>query len=96
MVVSSQVVCAQSSDAGSTPDAILVGTVITMQNWQNYRQFMPDGMAAFFEGHYFWKMSAAVQMPVGPAIIHRLPISYMNATQKYSRKSKLLSSPTGV
>ena len=35
-------------------DSIPDGTVITMQNWQNYRQFMPDGMAAFFEGRYFF------------------------------------------
>jgi hypothetical protein len=27
-----------------------------MQNWQMYRQFMPDGMAAFFQGSYFWNM----------------------------------------
>ncbi len=33
--------------------SIAPGTVTTMQNWQNYRQFMPDGMAAMFEGKYF-------------------------------------------
>ena len=41
-------------------DSIPDGTIITMQNWQNYRQFMPEGMASFFEGRYFWKMPADV------------------------------------
>ena len=54
-------------------DTIAPGTVITMQNWQNYKQFMPDGMAAFFQGKYFWKMAPDVRMPVGPTIIHPLP-----------------------
>ncbi len=81
--VSSRDVAVGSSD--SIPD----GTVINMQNWQNYRQFMPEGMAAFFEGRYFWKMPADVQMPVGPTIIHPLPISYMNATEKYSAQVKI-------
>ena len=74
------------NDADSVPD----GTVITMQNWQNYRQFMPDGMAAFFEGRYFWKMPADVQMPVGPTIIHPLPSGYMEATEKYSAQVKVV------
>src|SRR5690349_5920598 len=54
-------------------DSIPPGTVITMQNWQNYRQFMPDGMAAMFEGKYFWKMPPDVQMQVGPTTIIPLP-----------------------
>ena len=81
--VSSSDVAVGSSD--SIPD----GTVVTMQNWQNYRQFMPEGMAALFEGRYFWKMPADVQMLVGPTIIHPLPISYMNATEKYSAQVKI-------
>jgi Protein of unknown function (DUF1329) len=79
------------NDADSVPD----GTVITMQNWQNYRQFMPDGMAAFFEGRYFWKMPADVQMPVGPTIIHPLPSGYMEATEKYSAQVKVVELPDG-
>src|SRR5690348_13848332 len=45
---------------GSMSGAIPPGTVITMQNWQQYRQYMPDGMAALFAGQYFWKMPADV------------------------------------
>ena len=81
--------------AAGTPDSIPVGTTITMQNWQNYRAFMPDGMAAFFEGRYFWKMPPDVQMPVGPTIVHPLPTGYMEATEKYSAQVKMVELPDG-
>jgi hypothetical protein len=48
------------------PDTIPQGTIITTQNWRKYREFLPDGMAAMFEGKYFWKMPPDVQMEVGP------------------------------
>jgi len=86
---------ASSNIAVGSSDSIPDGTVITMENWQNYRQFMPDGMAAFFEGKYFWKMPTDVQMPVGPTIIHPLPVSYMNATEKYSAQVKITELPDG-
>src|ERR1700728_1009591 len=65
-------------------DSIPPGTTITMANWQQYQQFMPDGMAAMFQGKYFWKMPADVKMDVGPTVIHPLPKGYMEATEKYS------------
>ena len=34
----------------TSPDTIPPGTRITMSNWQNYKQFMSDGMAALFAG----------------------------------------------
>jgi len=54
-------------------DGIPPGTIITTQNWLNYRQFMPEGMAALFEGKYFWKMPPDVQMKVGPTVLNPLP-----------------------
>src|ERR1700694_2118872 len=57
---------AASDGVAGKRGAIADGTVITMENWREYREFMPDGMAAFFEGKYFWKMPPDVQMPVGP------------------------------
>ena len=44
-------VLAQETAAEQT--AIPPGTKITMQNWQQYKQFMPEGMVALFEGKYF-------------------------------------------
>lgn len=84
-----------ASNVAAAPDSIPPGTTITMQNWQTYRDFMPDGMAAFFEGKYFWKMPPDVQMPVGPTVIHPLPASYMDATEKYSAQVRITELPDG-
>jgi hypothetical protein len=71
------------------------GTRITMANWQNYKQFMPVGMVTFFEGKYFWKMPADVEMVVGPTVIHPLPRSYIDATEKYSGQVQVVHTPDG-
>ena len=52
-------------------------------------EFMADGMAAFFESKYFWKMAPDVRMPVGPTIIHSLRKGYMEATEKHSAQVKI-------
>jgi hypothetical protein len=31
-----------------------------MQNWQQYKQFMPVGMIDLFEGKYYWKMPSDI------------------------------------
>jgi hypothetical protein len=67
-----------------------------MQNWQQFQQYMPDGMVALFEGKYFWKMPADVKMEVGPTIIHPLPKTYMEATEKYSGQVHLVDLPDGA
>jgi hypothetical protein len=82
--------------ARTTPsNEISSGTTITMQNWQEYRQFMPDGMVVLFEGKYFWKMPSDVSMAVGPTIIHPLPGSYLEATEKYASQVQLVELPDG-
>ena len=82
-----------SSDGSATP--IAPGTRITMQNWQQYRQFMPDGMVDLFAGKYFWKMPADVEMDVGPTVIHPLPKGYLEATEKFRGQTKLVDLPDG-
>jgi uncharacterized protein DUF1329 len=67
----------------------LAGSTVTTQNWQSYRQFMPDGMAMLFAGKYFWKMPDDVAMEVGPTIINPLPKNYRNATEQYSAQVTL-------
>ncbi|MBV8771368.1 MAG: DUF1329 domain-containing protein [Deltaproteobacteria bacterium] len=80
---------------GGMPATIPPGTTITMQNWQRYSQFMPDGMVALFEGKYFWKMPADVSMEVGPTILHALPPGYLAATEKYSGQVRIVELPSG-
>ena len=89
---------APAAAIGTAPaagDTIAPGTTITAQNWQQYQQFMPDGMAALFQGKYFWKIPPDVQMEVGPTVIHPLPKTYMEATEKYSAQVKLVDLPDG-
>jgi hypothetical protein len=81
------------ASASATQDPI--AAVINAQNWQQYREFMPDGMAALFEGKYFWKMPSDVEMEIGPTIVHPLPKSYLEATEKYSSQVKLVDLPDG-
>jgi len=72
-----------------------VGATITMQNWRDYQNYMPDGMAALFEGKYFWKMPSDVEIQVGPTIINPLPKNYVEATEKYASQVKLVELPNG-
>jgi hypothetical protein len=55
-----------------------------MTNWQLYKQFMPLGMIKLFEGKYFWKMPADVEIEVDPTHLDSLLKSFQYATEKYS------------
>jgi hypothetical protein len=81
---------AAEQDHSTAANAIPPGTIITMQNWRHYQQYMPDGMVALFEGQYFWKMPDDVSMEVGPSIIHPLPPNYLAATEKYSGQVRIV------
>jgi len=56
-----------------------VGTKITMQNWQQYKAFMPFGMTVLFEGKYFWKMPSDVEIDIGPVHNGSLPKTFLYA-----------------
>jgi hypothetical protein len=79
----------------SAQDSIPLGTKITMQNWQSYQSFIPDGMVSLFQGQYYWKMPADVELDVGPTIIQPLPTNYMTATEKYSSQVSIVELPSG-
>src|SRR5215813_10114057 len=80
---------------GAMSETIPPGTVITMANWQHYRAFMPEGMAALFEGKYFWKMPPDVHIEIGPTVIQPLPKNYLAATEKYAQTVRLVELPDG-
>jgi hypothetical protein len=75
--------------------SIAPGTRITMQNWRQYSQFMPNGMRELFQGKYFWKMPADVELDVGPTVIHPLPKGYLEATEQGRGHTKISSLPDG-
>jgi hypothetical protein len=95
--LSASIASAQQSAAPTdgVSDASIAGATVTTQNWRDYQKYMPDGMAALFEGKYFWKMPPDVAMQVGPTIIHPLPKNYVEATEKYSGQVKVVELPNG-
>ena len=76
-------------------ETIPAGTKITVHNWNQYKQFMPDGMIALFEGKYFWKMPADVEMRIGPTRDYMPPPGYMAATEKYGDQTQVVQLPGG-
>jgi hypothetical protein len=83
---------AQGSQSSGT---IPPGTKITMQNWQQYKQFMPDGMAKLFAGGFYWKMPADAEIDVGPTVNVPEPPGYIAATEKYSGQVQVVHLPDG-
>src|SRR5262249_33877904 len=65
------------------------------QNWQHYRQFMPDGMQSLFAGQYFWKFPPDFKMVVGPTHDYPPPAEYLKNTEKYSGQVKIVDLPNG-
>jgi len=70
--------------------AIAPGTAITMANWSQYKDLMPEGMARLFAGQDPLKMPADVRMEIGPTTLHPLPKTYLAATEKYAAQVKLI------
>jgi Protein of unknown function (DUF1329) len=70
-----------------------VGTVITTQNWQQYKDYMPGWMQVLFSGEYFYKLGPSQQIVVGPTIPKTLPKAYLANTEKYSSQVSLKELP---
>jgi Protein of unknown function (DUF1329) len=85
---------AQVSQASPAAN-ISPGTVITEQNWEQYRAFMSEGLIALFEGSHFWHMPAGLQLEVGRTISIPLPRKYLSDTARYSSKVELIPTPGG-
>jgi Protein of unknown function (DUF1329) len=85
----------ESTSAADSASTISPGTTITMQNWQQYQQFMSEGLIDLFTGKYYWKIPADVAIEVGPTIINPPPKNYADATEKYSSQVKIVELPDG-
>jgi hypothetical protein len=86
---------AWAGDAAVDGMTIPPGTAITMANWQQYKDFMPETMQGLFAGSYSWKMPDDVRIEVGPTVIHPLPATYLAATEKYASQVRLIELPDG-
>jgi hypothetical protein len=81
----------------SSPSTIPPGTRITLQNWQQYRQFLDVGTQALFSGDYFWKMGSGpdYSIVVGPTHHFSMPKQYRADTEKYHGQAQLKKVDTG-
>jgi hypothetical protein len=98
VLASAQSDAAASTGAGGSVlpgGTIPAGTRIKLDNWQKYRQIMPDEMIALFQRRYYWKMPPDAEMVVGPVVIHPLPKTYLDATEKYASQVTLVELPGG-
>src|SRR5277367_1466592 len=80
----------ESSGASIPP-----GTIITEQNWQNYKQFMNPGLQDLWAGTYDWKMGPNVQMVIGPTMHYPEPPTYQKYTEEYAGQVKIQTLPDG-
>src|SRR5579875_511292 len=71
------------------------GTMITMQNWQQYKDFMPVGMQDIWAGKFFWRLPADAQMKVVATTPTPLPKQYQADTEKYANQVSLVKSSYG-
>jgi hypothetical protein len=71
------------------------GTVITTQNWEQYKDYMPLWMQWLFSGQYFFKLASDQKIIVGPATPKSLPKAYLANTEKYAAQVRLKELPDG-
>jgi Protein of unknown function (DUF1329) len=88
-------IVAAAGTAAAGENSIPPGTVITAQNWQQYKEFMPDGMQVLFAGTPFWKMPPDFRMEIGPTSSYPLPDAYLENTKKYSHLVQIKDLPGG-
>lgn len=90
-------VCASPSFAADTQSGKTIppGTVINMHNWQQYKQFMTDGLVALFSGKYFWKFPPDFRMAVSPTTVYHNPPQFEKDTEKYASQVEIVPLPDG-
>jgi len=72
-----------------------IGTVITTQNWQQYKDYMPAWMQLLFGGEYAFKLAPNQQIVVGQSTPIPYPKAYAANTEKYSGQVGLKVLPDG-
>ncbi len=72
------------------------GTVINTQNWQQYKDYMPEWMQVLFAGQYLFKLAPDQQIVVGPTVPKPLPKTFADNTEKYSDQVNLTDLPEGA
>ncbi len=81
--------------AQNAQSRIPLGTRITVQNWQQYKDYMSVGLQALLSGKYHWKVPDGAVLEVGPTQSYPLPPKFWQDTEKYGSQVKLRQLPNG-
>ncbi|HUY19458.1 MAG TPA: DUF1329 domain-containing protein [Candidatus Binataceae bacterium] len=71
------------------------GTIVTLQNWQQYKDYLSDGMQAFLSGKLHWKLPADFQIVIGPTHDYSAAREYYSDTLKYSKGVRVVNRSDG-
>jgi Protein of unknown function (DUF1329) len=84
------------ADADSA-ETIPPGTKITLQNWQQYKKFMPVWMQVAYQGQYKWQVGKepGYTVEVGPTHHYPMVRKFVENTEKYGGQTKLIPLPSG-
>lgn len=77
------------------PQEIPQGTVISAQNWEQYKQYMPEGMQLLFSGQSPWKFPSSLQITIGPQHHYEPSKVYEEDTEKYAQNVRIVDRPDG-
>jgi hypothetical protein len=86
----------QMADANSAA-TIAPGTKITLQNWQQYRRFMPLWLQAAYSGQYHWHIGSEPDftIEVMPTSHFPVPANVRENSEKYGSQTRLEPLPNG-
>lgn len=86
-----------ATQAMAAPATIPPGTKINAQNWEQYKDFFPEGIQVVLSGkHRIWRLPADWEIDVGPTIDYPLPKSFLEASEKYSGQARLRKLDNGA
>jgi Protein of unknown function (DUF1329) len=78
------------ADADST-QGIPPGTTLSVENWQNYKQFLPIGLQWLYSGKYFYKLQPGPDYSIEVQATRSIapPHQFALDTEKYAGQAKL-------
>ncbi len=87
----------QSMADAASAQTVKEGTTVTLQNWQQYQQFMSAGVRAAFSQSYPWKVGSDPRytIVVGPTISVPMFQQLRKNTEQYAGQTKLVKISSG-
>lgn len=82
-------------ETGEHPNAIPVGTIITLRNWKKYKQYFTVGEQALLNGAEVVKPPKQLKIVVGPSRPVPEPQKFLADTEKYQHLVTLKELPSG-